>query len=203
MIKMQIIVPMSGFGKRFLNAGYKIPKPLIIVDNKPIICHVIDLYPRESNVLFICNEDHLQNKTFKMKEIILDYLPTAKIFSIQAHKKGPIHAILEIKSEINKNNPTVVNYCDFSCYWNWNNFKEYTETSNCDGIIPAYKGFHPHSLNNANYAFIKNDGSKIIDIQEKQPFTSCKMNEFASSGTYYFKSGALMLDSFEYVKKKI
>ncbi len=79
---MQIIVPMSGFGKRFLNAGYKIPKRLIIVDNKPIICHVIDLYPKESNILFICNEDHLQNKTFKMKEIILDYLPTAKIFSI-------------------------------------------------------------------------------------------------------------------------
>ena len=43
-----------------------------------------------------------------MKEIILDYLPTAKIFSIQAHKKGPIHAILEIKSEINKNNPIIV-----------------------------------------------------------------------------------------------
>ena len=174
---MQIIVPMSGFGKRFLDAGYKIPKPLIIVDDKPIICHVIDLFPKESNVLFICNEDHLQNKTFKMKEIILDYLPTAKIFSIQAHKKGPIHAILEIKSEINKNNPTVVNYCDFSCYWNWSNFKEYAETSNCDGIIPAYKGFHPHSLNNANYAFIKNDGSEIVDIQEKQPFTSNKMNE--------------------------
>ena len=42
---MQIVIPMSGFGNRFLKAGYKITKPLIRGDNKPIICHVIDLYP--------------------------------------------------------------------------------------------------------------------------------------------------------------
>ena len=34
---VQIIIPMSGVGQRFVDAGYKTPKPLIIVDNKPII----------------------------------------------------------------------------------------------------------------------------------------------------------------------
>ena len=44
---MQIIIPMSGHSKRFLNSGYKIPKPLIKVENRPIITHVIDLFPRK------------------------------------------------------------------------------------------------------------------------------------------------------------
>ena len=40
---MQIIVPMSGFGERFRRAGYAVPKPLIEIDGKPIIAHVIDM----------------------------------------------------------------------------------------------------------------------------------------------------------------
>ncbi len=29
---MHIIIPMSGIGKRFIDAGYKKPKPLIVVN---------------------------------------------------------------------------------------------------------------------------------------------------------------------------
>ena len=65
---MQIIIPMSGLGTRFVNAGYKDPKPLIIVDNKPIIEHVVNLFPEENDISFICNDKHL--KETKMKNIL-------------------------------------------------------------------------------------------------------------------------------------
>ena len=50
---MQIVIPMSGYGERFRKAGYKVPKPLIQVEGKPIISHVIDLFPGEKNFYFI------------------------------------------------------------------------------------------------------------------------------------------------------
>ena len=34
---MKVIIPMSGVGRRFVEAGYTDPKPLISVDGKPII----------------------------------------------------------------------------------------------------------------------------------------------------------------------
>ena len=52
---MQIVIPMSGFGERFRRAGYTVPKPLIKIDGKPIIEHVIDMFPGETNFIFICN----------------------------------------------------------------------------------------------------------------------------------------------------
>ena len=58
-IKPQIVIPMSGFGERFRRAGYTLPKPLIPVDGKPMIAHVLDLFPGSEDVIFICNEDHL------------------------------------------------------------------------------------------------------------------------------------------------
>ena len=56
---------MSGLGSRFLEEGYKLPKPLIEVDNKEIISHVLNIFPEIYSVLFICNEEHLNNQVFQ------------------------------------------------------------------------------------------------------------------------------------------
>ena len=69
-------------------------------------------------------------------------------------------------------------------------------------VLPAYKGFHPHSLGTTNYAYIKESKNLLIDIKEKEPFTKNRMAEYASSGTYYFSSGQLLINSFEEVIKR-
>lgn len=199
---MQIVIPMSGFGERFRRAGYEIPKPLIEIESKPIIAHVIDMFPDETDFHFICNQDHLDNVDYNMREILNRYSPTGKIHGIDPHKKGPVFAVQQIKEHINFDKPVLVNYCDFTCYWDWKHFKSFVLKNGCIGAIPAYKGFHPHSLGNTNYAYLKEHDGLVRDIQEKEPFTDNKMNEYASSGTYYFSSAKIMFDSFNYIVDK-
>lgn len=201
---MQIIIPMSGYGERFRRAGYTIPKPLIEIEGKPIIAHVIDLFPGENNFFFICNKDHLDNEDYRMKEILKEFCPTGKVLGINPHKLGPVHAVQQIQDHLNEDEPVIVNYCDFTCYWDWNNFKDFVYHSRCHGAIPAYKGFHPHSLGNTNYAYVLEEEGWIKDIQEKQPYTNNRMEEYASSGTYYFSSAAIMSNAFnDIVSKKM
>ena len=76
---MQIVIPMSGFGERFRRAGYSIPKPLIEVEGKPIIAHVIDMFPGETDFIFICNQQHLNNPDFHMQAILNRHCPTGRI----------------------------------------------------------------------------------------------------------------------------
>ncbi len=215
---MQIVIPMSGFGERFRRAGFDVPKPLIEVDGKPIIGHVIDLFPGETDFIFICNEDHLSNPAFRMGQILHELCPTGRIVGIPAHKLGPIHAVRQAEHLLDPDCPVIVNYCDFSCYWNWDHFKSFVLDSGCSGAIPAYKGFHPHSLGTTNYAYIKeadnvdsvlvSDGRTVtnsvwaLDIQEKQPYTENRMEEFASSGTYYFATTKIMSDAFKRVMEQ-
>ena len=193
---MQIIIPMSGYGERFRRVGYTTPKPLIEIDGKPIIAHVIDMFPGEQDFIFICNQEHLSNADYRMEEILKKYCPSGQIVGIPPHKLGPIHAVQQIEHLIDLNRPTIVNYCDFTCYWDWFHFKEFVNKSKCVGVIPAYKGFHPHTLGSTNYAYIQEKNGWIQDIQEKQPYTDNRMEEFASSGTYYFSSGQIMGDAF-------
>jgi NDP-sugar pyrophosphorylase family protein len=199
MENFQIIIPMSGFGERFRAAGYDIPKPLIEVEGKPIIAHVIDMFPGENDFIFICNQKHLSNNSYRMKEVLDKYCPTGRIIGVEPHKFGPVYAVLKVRDLIDSSKPTIVNYCDFTCYWDWDYFKNFIITKDVDGAIPSYKGFHPHSLGSTNYAYIKESNGEILDVQEKQPFTDNRMEEFASSGTYFFSSGLLMLDAFDYV----
>ncbi len=193
---MQIIVPMSGFGERFRRAGYRVPKPLIEVDGKPIIAHVIDMFPGETDFLFICNQDHLDTGEYAMAEQLAKYCPTGRVVGIPPHKLGPVNAVLQAIEHVDLHKPTIINYCDFTCIWDYEDFKDFVAESKCDGAIACYTGFHPHMLGSTTYAYVKNDGVNITAIQEKQPYTDHPMGEFASSGTYYYASGALMLDGF-------
>ncbi|MFC3125975.1 NTP transferase domain-containing protein [Pseudoroseomonas globiformis] len=189
---MQIVIPMSGFGERFRRAGYPVPKPLIEVDGKPIIAHVLDLFPGETDVTFICNADHLAEPTYRMEDILRELCPTGRILSIAPHKLGPVHAVLQAMPGLDPEKPVVVNYCDFTCFWDWQDFTSFVAETNCAGAIPAYRGFHPHSLGSTFYAYLRHENGWVKDIQEKQPFTNRPMEEYASSGTYYFASAALM-----------
>ena len=193
---------MSGFGERFRRAGYALPKPLIEIDGKPIVAHVINMFPGESDFIFICNQEHLNEPAYRMEAILKEYCPSGRIFGIPPHKLGPINAVRQAEHLLDLAEPVVVNYCDFTCYWDWHHFKRYVKDTACAGAIPAYKGFHPHSLGSTNYAYICEIDGWVQDIQEKQPFTNNRMEEYASSGTYYFGSAQIMCDAFRTVMEQ-
>ncbi|MHA1597589.1 MAG: NTP transferase domain-containing protein, partial [Alphaproteobacteria bacterium] len=101
---------------------------------------------------------------------------------------GPVHAVMQARPHLKTGQPLIVNYCDFTCDWDYADFKKFVGEQDPDGCIPCYRGFHPHTLWSNYYAYVRTDGLRGLDIQEKTPFTDRPRDEFASSGTYYFKS---------------
>ena len=106
-IKFQVVIPMSGFGERFRRVGYAVPKPLIEVDGKPIIGHVIDMFPGETDFIFICNNDHLANLDYGMAKILKELCPSGRIVGIPAHNFGPIYAVSQVEHLLDSSRPVV------------------------------------------------------------------------------------------------
>tara|TARA_B100000965_G_scaffold166375_1_gene138684 strand:- start:23006 stop:24505 length:1500 start_codon:yes stop_codon:yes gene_type:complete len=184
---MKIIIPMTGKSKRFKEDGVALPKQFLPIGNKTMIEHTIDMFPNESDINFIVSKDDYKNKELeKYFKILSKY----NIVEIDYQSTGPGGAVIESKL-LETDEAVLINYCDFSNIWDWKNFKDFIKINNPDGVIPAYVGLHPHSIYDNNYAFLKLKNNNVIGIQEKKPFTKDKMNEFASSGSYYFKSGLL------------
>ena len=67
---MQLIIPMSGIGQRFIKSGYKIPKPLIKLKVKILLIMYIKCFLGIDSVIFICNKNHLQNSYLGMLQEI-------------------------------------------------------------------------------------------------------------------------------------
>ena len=199
---VQIIIPMSGLGERFVNAGYNAPKPLIEVDGKPMIEHVVNLFPGETNVSFICNDKHLNDEVGpNMRATLQRICPMGKIYEVPVEgREGPVHAVSLIFDHIEDEAEVIVSYCDYGTAWNYEEFLKDTRARGAAGAVACYRGFHPHMLGTDNYAFLKETGVGsrwMAAIQEKQPFTPDRMTEYASNGTYYFKSGAILKKYFK------
>lgn len=193
---MKIVIPMSGVGKRFLRAGYRIPKPLINVDGKPIIEYVVNLFPGETDFIFICNKEHL--KTTILKKVLNKLKPRSKIVEIEVHNKGPVYAVSKVFNNIEDEEEIIVSYCDFNAYWDYEEFKKKIKEQKFDGAIPSYIGFHPNLLHKKLYASILVDKCNFMtNIKEKHSFTPNPMDCYQSCGIYYFNSGRQLKKYFQ------
>ena len=120
---MHLIIPMSGIGKRFVEAGYTDPKPLIKVDGKPMIEHVFNCFPGADKVSFICNDKHL--KETKMREILARICPRGVIYEVPVgSKRGPVEVVLSIINKIEDEEEVIISYCDYSKVWDFEKFKK-------------------------------------------------------------------------------
>jgi hypothetical protein len=198
---MVLIIPMSGQGKRFAAAGYDQLKPLITIEGKPAIAHVLDMFPGEDAPLFICNQAHLE--TTPMRSILQALRPNGKIIAITGKGQGPVPDIQQVYEHISDTEDVMISYCDFTGRWDYAAFKSRVKTLNVDGAIPSYIGFHPHLLGPDFYGHMRwkkdpaTGADMMIEMQEKKAFTDNKMNEYGAVGMYWFKSGALMKKYFD------
>lgn len=193
---MKIVIPMAGEGKRFQEQGYQQIKPLIEIEGKVMITHVVNLFdPLKDEFVFICREDHLERT--QLKEVLESSVKHGKIVSIPAHHQGPVWSVLQAKNAVLDHEEVIVCYCDFSCVWNYQHFKKTMATDYYGGAIVCYTGFHPHMLGDTQYAFVREQDLELIEIQEKKPFTNNRLNEYASNGIYYFRQGRDLKECFQ------
>jgi NDP-sugar pyrophosphorylase family protein len=182
---MKVVVPMAGQSKRFFAAGYKVPKPFILVDKLPMIHWVIKMFRPEDEFIFVCLKEHMDNPHYR--EILETAAPKYRIIEIQAHSLGPVYSSLQADPFMDRDEPVIITYCDFYQHWNYQKFL--MKVSSYDGGIAVFRGFQPASFGTTLYAYVKtNSKGEMIELREKQSFTENRHEEFASSGVYYFSS---------------
>lgn len=216
---MNVIIPMTGYGSRFVAAGYKELKPFIRVMDRPIIEWIVKgMYPADVNFIFVCRGEHLKADP-SMRERLFGLAPEAVIVSIDDWiKKGPVYDVLRAyrmlcggqdgdsgsveradgavtgPAVIDTEAGFIINYCDFYMTWDYTAFAKGAQERGCDGAVPCYTGFHPNLLPEKNYyaSCLTDDADNLMEIREKYSFEQDKTKAKHSPGVYYFRNGATM-----------
>ena len=198
---MNVIIPMTGYGSRFVAAGYKDLKPFIKIMDIPIIEWIVKrMYPSDVQFVFVCRGEHL-SKDAAMRERLLKLAPNAMIVSIEDWvKKGPVYDVLRAyrmlceEHKIDAEEGCIINYCDFYMNWDYAAFATEAKRRDCAGAVPCYTGFHPNLLPEKNYyaSCLTDEENNLIEIREKYSFEKDKTKAKHSPGVYYFKNGDVM-----------
>lgn len=192
---MIVLIPLGGTGERFKLEGYDLPKALIVVDNKPIIYHLIDNLVITNNIHSVVIPYHIDYVNYNIESKLTNRYNNInfKFIVLQNNTRGAADTIRIALNVLNKNN---ILDCPVLCI-DGDNF--YTTD-----IIHSWNGenmvfsFKDTSLD-ARYSYISpfNNSNYIKDIIEKE-----KISDIACCGTYGFKSWKQLLQHINIIIDK-
>lgn len=184
---LNVLVPMAGEGKRFKDAGYNLPKPLIDINGIPMIVSAIKSLNIEAKYTYIVQEKHF-NK-YDLKNLLNEITPNCNIIKIQGITDGAARTTLFAESVINNENPLIIFNSDQIIEWDSEQFKKFINNE-MDGAIVTFKS----SGNKWSYVKINKLGF-IEEVAEK-----IEISNDATAGIYYWSSGS---DYVKYAKQMI
>jgi len=183
---INILIPMAGDGKRFLDAGYSIPKPLIIVNGKTLIEHSVESLGISGRYIFITKEYDNSDYNKQISEILNRVSPGHIEIRAVGKQYGTSSSALLAKEYIDNEDELIMTNCDQLLEWDPEDFLKKSRVEGVDGSILVHESSsHQHS-----YAVVS-DGF-VSHLTEKNP-----VSNNALVGLHYWKHGKHFVKSAE------
>lgn len=187
---MKILIPMAGRGKRFEDAGYSFPKPLIDINGKAMIQVIIENLNFPAEHIFLCQNEHYEK--YSLKELLELISPNCKIIKVNEITEGAACTALLAKELIDNDEELIIANSDQWIDWNNQHFLSFLRNNTADGGIVTFIATHP------KWSFVKiNDKNEVTEVAEKRPISN-----IATVGIYYFKKGSYFVKAAEKMIEK-
>ena len=174
---MNILIPLCGSGKRFLDAGYDMIKPLIRLNQKYIVSYLIDrllLTCDERDIYLVINDDV---EKYNFTRIIKEKYKTINIVNIHVFTSGACETVLKGINSIDNFRHDKILAIDGDAFYSIDLITKLLPFGN------ALVYFEDNS-DMPIYSYLKvNTEDNLIDIKEK-----IKISNNANCGAYLFKS---------------
>jgi len=189
---INVVIPMAGRGTRFEKAGYSFPKPLIDVNNKPMIQVIVDNLDIKDDegvrYIFLVLKDHYDKFSLKYLLPLIVGSNSCEIVVVDSVTDGAACTVLLAKDLINNDDELILANSDQWVNWDSSHFLNFMREKNASGGILTFLATHP------KWSFAKVDESTnlVTEVAEKKPISNV-----ATVGIYYFKAGRLFVESAE------
>ncbi len=138
---LNIVIPMAGDGRRFAEAGFAMPKPLVPVHGMPMIELVVrNLAPRQPHrIVFICKQNHLREHG--LAAVLAGIAPGSVVRSLAETSQGAACTVLQAADLIDSADPLLIANCDQFVACDMSAFVE--RLARYDGLIMTMRAQDP------------------------------------------------------------
>lgn len=192
---MANIIPMSGSGSRFADAGFLLPKPLIPVSGKPMIARVIESMPPADKWIFIIRAEHAEK--FAIDLLIKSLVPRAIVIA-EKNPIGQASTCMLAVPYLDPDEDMFIAACDNSFIYNKKKFAELKTDSTIDAIIWTFTKNKLLSEKPEAWGWVElgSDSQVIVDMSVKIPVSDKPFNDHAVVATFYFKKAGEFAEAY-------
>jgi dTDP-glucose pyrophosphorylase len=170
---------MAGKGRRYSDAGYTVPKPLIEINGKPMLYYAFKSVrdvPYEK-VIFIALKEH--ELTFGVSKLIKEQIVSDfELILLDDVTEGQLCTVLTASYFFQPNQSILIAASDSYIE---SNIAEELKNTSMDGLISVI------TLPGEQWSFAKTDKTgRVVEVAEKT-----RISDHASTGIYYFKDSKL------------
>lgn len=174
---LNVLIPMSGAGSRFINAGFTFPKPLISISEKPMVQLVVENLNVQAQFIFIVRRDHYE--TYNLESMLKIIAPGCKIILSEGVTEGACCSTLLAESLIDTEAPLLIANSDQFVEWESGAFFHAMNAPGVDGGILTFESTHP------KWSYIRLDEQGNVNMLREKEVISNQ----ATVGIYYWSRG--------------
>lgn len=188
---MNVVIPAAGNGRRFWEAGYKQPKPLLDVLGKPMLQRVVEsLNLPFANYYFVVQEEHIER--FRIDREIFRLMNNingnVRVIPLEGVTQGAAETVLMAEQYIPENerwSPLII--CNSDQYFHYDPNKLIYSQNDAE-ILTFF-------ASNPKWSYAKVDSGFVTEVAEKKV-----ISDYATVGVYYFNNGE---NYFKYARQMI
>jgi dTDP-glucose pyrophosphorylase len=180
------LIPMAGAGKRFYDAGYALPKPLIPIADRPMIVHAASCLPKPDQWIFVCRKEHILGANIELE--LQNHFRPINIVSVDHLTDGQACTCLMAKDKLDPEAMLTIGACDNAMNYNSEAFEREISGPDCDALIWTFRRNPTVLLNPNMYGWVKvNSVNRVCRVSVKVPLSDNPMNDHAVIGAFTFK----------------
>lgn len=189
-IKKIGLIPMAGEGSRFKKYGYRVAKPLITVQDMPMVVLAAKSLPYQSNWIFLARQDDIDRHP--IKKTLRDIYPECVVQGINKTTLGQAATCLLAQENIDDNAELTIASCDYETIYDPSAWKKILDDQTIDGAIwtVRLKSLPVKNANSFAYCRLGDDGNTIIEVVEKKTISNTPSLDPLVVGTFWYRRGS-------------
>ncbi len=191
------LIPVAGLGQRFQDAGHKVLKPFIAVDNKPMFETACKTFPKSTKWFFLFQNENIQK--YSLELLIKNKFENATVLGIDHETSGQASTCLIAKSQIEGHLPLFIASCDYKTIYNYEKWQQIVEDYSVDGVIWTFRLKNTLVKNYNSFAYCKTakDQKTVLEIVEKKIISETPAQDPMVVGSFWYRKASDFIVSAE------
>lgn len=194
------LIPLAGEGKRFKSKKYKVAKPFIPVENRPMFLTSCKSLPKPHKWIFLIQNNHLKKYSIK-NDILKEF--NSSIISVNTNTSGQLSTCYLARNYLKNNKSLFISSGDYKVLYSDIKLNKIISNNKIDGIIWTTRLKNILYDNAKNFAYCKiNNDNEISQIIEKDTISKNPEDDPMVVGCFWYRDKNDFLEAAQYSFRK-